>query len=195
MTRSARLLALAAAASAVMLALSCGDSAELRSRALERHSAEVGVEPAGEAGAASEPTRNASYSVPVAEELEPWAIYPLARVLLSRDEARVRIRYGFPRWLGGVRQRIELEGAGASDGMPFDVTVGAFGTGSCTQVGSQFQCREFLPGITVDRAQAEARMQEDGLLLEEIAQRLKVTDAFLTDPIGIVAFELVANAP
>jgi hypothetical protein len=162
----------------------------------ERHAAEVGVEPAAEGGAGpNEPTQNAGYSVPVSEDLAPWATYPVARVVLSRDEVRIRIRYGFPRWLGGVRQRIELEGAWAANGTAFDVTAGEFGTGSCTQAGSRFECREFLPGIAVDRAQAEAVMQEDGLPAEEIEQRLNVTDAFRADPIGVVAFELVQDAP
>jgi hypothetical protein len=185
MKRHERALVLAAAAAAA-LALSCDPS---------RDAGVVGAGAAGEGGAVFEVTNDARYSVPVPEELADFATYPVARVRVTRDEVHVRIAYGFPRWLGGIRQRIRLEGAYASDGTPFDVTAGELGAGSCIQIGSHFECHELLPGIRVDLAQAELLMQEAGLSAVEIEQRLKVSAVFTADPIGILAFELAESVP
>jgi hypothetical protein len=133
-------------------------------------------------------TENAYYFVPVPDTLAEWATYPVRRVRLSRGEDGVRIGYRFPRWLCGIHQPIALEGAPAVDGTTFDVTAGTLGSGWCTQTGESFECFEMLPGIGIDRAQAEVFMGEDGLPEDEIQRRLQVTDVFASDPIGILAF-------
>jgi hypothetical protein len=155
---------------------------------------------AGEGGAAGEggsdadglPTANASYQVPVAdEELEPWATYPIPRVRFEVENGRVRIGYGFPRWLTGVGGGIELEGEYSGEPTRFDVTVKDVGTGTCTRFDRRFDCYEVLPGLSVDRERAAEEMHEDGLAADEIEQRLRVTDSFSTDPIGILSFDLL----
>jgi hypothetical protein len=179
-------------AAPLLLALSCeGSDTSTVGKA--------GADPGNAAGTGGtdpgEPTQNASYYVPVADELAAWATYPVRRVSLLRDHDSVRIGYGFPRWLGGVLQPIELLGACAPDAAEFDATVTGLGTARCTQTAGRFECYELLPGISVDRVQAEAYMREEGLSEEEIGQRLQVTDLFASDPIGVITFELAPPAP
>ncbi|MFZ5892770.1 MAG: hypothetical protein ACOY0T_17050 [Myxococcota bacterium] len=146
---------------------------------------------AGAGGASDETiTLNASYRVPVSEELEPWATYPLRRVACTFGEDSVRLRYGFPRWLNGIATPVILTGRYSEGVSSFDVDAGELGSGSCTQTGTHFECREILPGLSVDRLRAEDEMVSAGLLQEEIEQRLRVTDAFKSDPIGILIFDL-----
>jgi hypothetical protein len=148
-------------------------------------------ESGGEGGAATLATQSPSYFVPVDAELAPFATYPLKRLSFTRNEDSVRIGYGFPRWLGGVPQRVELKGNYLPNTTGFDVTITDLGTGHCRRSGNRFECRELLPGILIDRAQAEKFMREDGLPEEEIDGRLRVTEAFEADPIGVVSFELI----
>jgi hypothetical protein len=146
-------------------------------------------------GAAGSPTEhatgNATYRVPVEAELAPFATYPLDRVRFEVEEDQVRIRYAFPRWLSGVSAGVVLEGNYAEDVTSFDVTAGDLGSGSCTRTGASFECHEDLPGLDVDREGAAERMLDAELPSAEVEQRLRVTDVFSTDPIGILAFDLL----
>jgi hypothetical protein len=144
-----------------------------------------------EDAAAALRTQRADYFVPVDAELAPFATYPVKRVSFARDEGSVRIKYGFPRWLGGVRQPVELRGSYVPGAPGFDVTITDLGTGHCTHEGARFECRELLPGISIDLEQAESIMREDGLPEREIEGRLRVSSEFAADPIGIVSFDLI----
>ena len=135
-------------------------------------------------------SEQASYRVPVPQELAAWATYPIDRVEIEQDDRRIEIRYEFPRWLNGVGADIVLEAANAADSTSFDVTASELGSGTCTRAGARFECSEFLPGIAVDRGMARKHMLESNLAGGEIEQRLRVTDLFATDPIGVLEFEL-----
>ncbi len=175
-----------AAAVTAWLALACTDADDRLDAS--NSPLDAGIEP-------GELTENALYFVPAPEALAEWATYPVPRVRLSRGGDRVKIEYGFPRWLAGIRQPIALEGAPATAGTTFDVTAGSLGSGFCTQTGESFECYEMLPGISVDRTQAEVFMWEDGLAEHEIQRRLRVTDVFAADPIGILRFVMPEPAP
>jgi hypothetical protein len=145
---------------------------------------------AGEGAGSEQRSSIASYFVPVPEELTPWATYPVTRVVVRRDGDNLEIRYGFPRWLSGVRTRIVLTGALPEGTTTFDVSAGELGTGTCTRDGAYFECVEVLPGLEVDREKAREEMEGAGLAAEEIDKRLDVTDSFAVDPIGVLTFEL-----
>jgi hypothetical protein len=145
----------------------------------------------GGAGSSSDQrSSSASYFVPVPEELMPWATYPVGGVVVRQDGDNLEIRYGFPRWLNGVRARIVLTGVSPEGTTTFEVSAGELGTGTCTRDGARFECAEVLPGLEVDRDGARKEMEGAGLPAEEIAKRLDVTDSFAADPIGVLTFEL-----
>ena len=134
---------------------------------------------------------NTLYRVPVPEELEPWASYPVEVAEFSREEGdTVKIEYLFPTWLVGLGQEVELVGQFPAGATSFPVSAGAYGDGTCAVEGRRMVCTEHLPGLVVDRARAEALMQEHGLAAGDITQRLRVTDVFSVDPIGIFEFDL-----
>jgi len=135
-------------------------------------------------------SEQASYRVPVPEDLAPWATYAVDRVELEYDGQRIEIRYDFPRWLNGVGADVVLEGTYAVDTTGFEVTAPGLGSGTCVREHDRFECSEILSGISVDRSKAEERMQASNLDSEEIEQRLRVTDRFATDPIGVLEFQL-----
>lgn len=127
----------------------------------------------------------AVYRVPVSKELEPWATYPVDRFEMKQDDGTLHVEYDFPPWLTGFDRVIELEGPYSAGAASIEVVAEGIGTGTCTIEGGRLSCTESLPGLPVDRAEAQARMTAAGLSPEEIAGRLKVTDAFSVDPIGI----------
>jgi hypothetical protein len=149
-----------------------------------------GESSSGGAGGSDQRSSSASYFVPVPEELTPWATYPVSRVVVRQDGDNLEIRYGFPRWLSGVRARIVLTGVSPEGTTTFCVSAGELGTGTCTRDGARFECAEVLPGLEVDREKAREEMAAAGLAAEEIDKRLHVTDSFAADPIGILTFEL-----
>jgi hypothetical protein len=61
---------------------------------------------------------------------------------------------------------------------------GNFGEAECEQLGNEIVCHETLDGIAVDVAAIEARVQAGELAPE----RLDVTRAFESDPIGVLRF-------
>jgi hypothetical protein len=68
------------------------------------------------------------------------------------------------------------------------------GSGVCERAGQRIVCTESLPNLDVDREKARERMRESGLSRDELEQRLRVTDVFRADPIGIVEFELSSSS-
>ncbi|AKT36106.1 uncharacterized protein CMC5_002190 [Chondromyces crocatus] len=134
---------------------------------------------------------NALYRVPVPEELEPWATYPAPDTELDREEGDwVKIEYTFPTWIVGTVQQVELEGRFPAGATSFPVSAGPHGDGVCTVEGTRFVCTENLPGLVVDRAQAESVMRAQGVSGDDLTQRLRVTDVFSVDPIGIIEFDV-----
>jgi hypothetical protein len=155
----------------------------------------AGIGGAGDAGQTSGrgSIYEGSYRVPVSAELEPFATYPIGSIRFWQEGGMLEIRYGFPRWLSGVSKRIELVGNYADGASEIDVSAGELGTGTCVRDGAAFECYEVLPGLTVNRDMARERMIEGGLSPQEIEGRLKVTDSFAVDPIGILSFRIDAE--
>jgi hypothetical protein len=141
-------------------------------------------------GSAAGSLDGARYSVPVPEELEPWATYPVEDLRFERNGEEIEIRYPFPRWLSGESETLVLTGSAASDAVEFDVIVRDIGAGVCQRSGRAFTCREQLPDLEIDRDKARERMLDANLGAAEIEQRLRVTDLFRVDPIGVLEFEL-----
>ena len=63
------------------------------------------------------------YRVPVADELEPWAEYPVDAVEIDREGASIKIEYIFPTWLVGELQEVELVGSYTEGAPSFPVTL------------------------------------------------------------------------
>ena len=157
-----------------------------------------GSSPAGPGGTPSgdpgQRTESASYYVPVPDALEPFATYPVEGVRFEREGTDVEIRYRFPRWLNGKGDGIVLEGTMAAHTTEFAVLVKDMGSGMCERQANRFECYEHLPNLDVDREKAEREMSDAGLGRDEIEQRLRVTDLFQADPIGILEFDLGETA-
>ena len=89
------------------------------------------------------------YRVPVADELEPWAEYPVDAVEIDREGASIKIEYIFPTWLVGELQEVELVGSYTEGMTSFPVTAEQLCSGECLVAGSHFECTETFPGMHV----------------------------------------------
>lgn len=131
------------------------------------------------------------YSVPVQGELAPYSFYPVSAAAGVIRRGTLKLEYPFPTTLSGTTAYIELEGPYQAGQTHVEVSAGIHGSGTCDLQNGVWICTESLPGIQVDREAAKNAMIRAGLSAAEVDLRLRVTDRFSIDPIGI--FEIDAS--
>jgi len=149
----------------------------------------------GAGGGAALPTSgefHGTYEVPVSADLAAAALYDVPVVEWSVTDGVAKLEYDLPLGLVGTAIRLEFVGpAGAS--APTGPLTGPPGTADCTFTGTAVSCLEKMAGllpITPDYAVVEqlAKTEYAG----PPADRVNVTKRFVSDPIGIVHFDLSA---
>ena len=131
------------------------------------------------------------YEVPVDDgALAPHAFFVVPDVHYVTTGDTVTLTYDFPPDLSGIGdQEIVLSG-------PIDATGGATlsgpqGTGTCTVSGGVGRCLEHFTALPLDANAARAMATSYSTDLDNVAARRAVIDAFVSDPIGIVVFDVV----
>lgn len=130
------------------------------------------------------------YEVPVDDaSLLPHAFFEVPDVHYVRSGGTVTLTYDFPADLSGVvDQTVELSGPIDAEG---NATLsGTQGTGTCTVSAGIVRCIETFTGLPLAPDAARAQVGGYGADAAARAARLAVVDRFLTDPIGIVVFDL-----
>jgi hypothetical protein len=135
---------------------------------------------------------HATYHVPVAAELEPYATFDVSDLWFCQEDS-AELSYDLPRMLVGGSERVELQGELDAAAPSLDLT-GRLGTATCTAAapdGTRVTCTEQLSGVTVDRAKVQSELAD--LPVDEAAARSAISDSFTQDPIGVLTFEVVAG--
>ncbi|AKF07282.1 hypothetical protein [Sandaracinus amylolyticus] len=154
-------------------------------------------ETTGDAGAiVTPPLPLPYYEVPVADPaLAPHALFfvPDVHVIVAAGE--VTLTYDFPPDLSGVEdQTVTLRGpVGPVAGREIEGTTlsDAVGTGTCTvDAAGVARCTEIFTALPIDYAAALTAVEAGAANAEEALARRAVVDAFVSDPIGIVVFDL-----
>ncbi len=133
-----------------------------------------------------------TYEVPVGAELAAAALYDVPIVEWTVEGGVAKLEYDLPLGLVGKAIKLEFLGpAGAS--APTGALTGAPGTADCTVDGAAISCLEKMAGLLPlepDYAVVEqlAKVEYTG----PVADRIDVTKRFVSDPIGIIHFDLGA---
>ena len=132
------------------------------------------------------------YEVPVEDPaLAPHAFFAVPDVHYVRTGETVTLTYDFPADLSGVvDQTVEL--SGPIDAAGNATLSGVQGVGQCTVSSGVVRCVERFSALPLDPVSARAQIAGYGADPAVRAARLAVVDRFLTDPIGIVVFDLAA---
>jgi hypothetical protein len=130
------------------------------------------------------------YEVPVDDPtLAPHAFFAVPDVHYVRSGEMVTLTYDFPADLSGVLdQTVEL--SGPIDAAGNATLAGAQGVGQCTVAAGVVRCVEMFSALPIDPGSARAQVARYGTDPAMRAARLAVVDRFITDPIGIVVFDL-----
>ncbi|UJR80126.1 hypothetical protein [Sandaracinus amylolyticus] len=136
------------------------------------------------------------YEVPVTDPaLAPHAFFFVPDVHVVVAAGEVTLTYDFPPDLSGVvDQTVTLRGpVGPVAGREIEGTTltDAVGTGTCTvDAAGVARCTEIFTALPLDYAAALAAVEAGATSAEEALARRAVVDAFVSDPIGIVVFDL-----
>ena len=126
-----------------------------------------------------------SYFVPVPEELEPYALFPLEGVRLEQQGQELTLRYDLPELLLGNARRVSFRGT-VLEGEPI-VLSGDDGAATCQPASNGWACDEVLRGIDVDTEKVERLLSS--MPDDEARARLSVSERFAVDPIGVLRID------
>jgi hypothetical protein len=132
------------------------------------------------------------YEVPVDDpEQAPHAFFGVPDVHYVIAGGIVTLDYDFPEDLSGViDQSVELSGPVDAQG---NATIsGPEGTGTCTVENGIVRCVEHFTALPMDPEHARSLVSSYSADPAARAARTAVIDRFVSDPIGIVVFDLAA---
>lgn len=146
-----------------------------------------GAAPAAPIGVGLEFT--GTYEVPVPAELAAAASYRTPHIRWTVQGGIATLEYALPPGLVGGAVRVEFSGP-VDPATGQGTLVGKVGSAECTATPNRVSCLEKMPGIlplTPDMALVEAAAKDE--YAGPVQDRVRVTERFIGDPIGIVHFD------
>jgi len=132
------------------------------------------------AGTESYPT---IYTVPVAENLAQYAVFPLADSKIVNDGTTLTVTYSLPQELTGTPMSVTLTGPVAGTTLS-----GPNADATCGKTDSLVSCKISYTGITINANAVKQYLTAKYTDSQELGFRQQVAAIFENEPVGIVSF-------
>ena len=123
------------------------------------------------------------YTVPVAESLAQYAVFPLADSKVVNDGTTLTVTYSLPQELTGTPMSVTLSGPVAGTTLS-----GPNADATCGKTDSLVSCKISYTGILINPNAVKQYLTAKYSDSQELGFRLQVAAIFANEPVGIVSF-------
>lgn len=130
----------------------------------------------------------ATYSVPVQDDLKPYASFNLKKFNLKNYEGETTVKYKLPLELTGIEQKVEFAGVINSKAQQ-NILTGKNGTMVCEKNSeAKVSCQVEYKNLEIDEKEAISNIVQSSHSRSEMAGKIQVMRAFSSDPVGIITY-------